>query len=275
MRQNRLLGAQINLDYAWRLIRLPVDLVFVIHLTFCFESPTISLRFWLLLRRCYGIGTGARTLAPSRNNTSSPTLNDALLPTQFERYEYLATGATAGGLPPLLSSSPAQTSVWLLLLTRVRLSRMLCAVVLIEGGLDRERRLAVFIRARCDPTARRASPSRKRIVLKPDKLSSHGRVFSHRFEQADCDPNHTSLQSKPWHARNLPVGDVRPHKALSMGLADIRIQRPKFAPKGIGSRSDSARRTKSQRTDTDQRGAFGSGMRSSDGSADQGTAATE
>jgi hypothetical protein len=78
MRQNCLLGAQINLDYVWRLIRLPVDSVFVIHLAFCLESPTVSLPCCLLLIRCYGIGTSVRTLDSTRKNTSSRNLNDAL-----------------------------------------------------------------------------------------------------------------------------------------------------------------------------------------------------
>ena len=55
--------AEYARDAGWRLIRLPIGSVFVIHLAFCLESPTISLPRCLPLRRCYGIGTSARTLA--------------------------------------------------------------------------------------------------------------------------------------------------------------------------------------------------------------------
>ena len=56
-----------------------------------------------------------------------------------------------------------------------RVPRILGAVVIVEGGLDRERRFVMFVGAGFDPAASRASPSRERAVVQPDKVSRHGR----------------------------------------------------------------------------------------------------
>jgi hypothetical protein len=88
---------------------------------------------------------------------------------------------------PLSSRASRRTSIrsslWPLPLIRIAVERMLSAVVLIESSLDRERRFVAFFCSGFDPSARGASPSRKRTVLQPDKLSSHGRIFSHMFER--------------------------------------------------------------------------------------------
>jgi hypothetical protein len=68
-------------------------------------------------------------------------------------------------------------------LSRAGVPRILGAVVRIEGCLDGESGFAAFICAGFEPTTRSASPGCKGAVLQPDKLSSHGRIFLHRFER--------------------------------------------------------------------------------------------
>jgi hypothetical protein len=71
-------------------------------------------------------------------------------------------------------------------------TRILDAVVRVEGGLDSKRRLAAFAGTGFDPSARSASPSRESAVLQPDYVSRHSRIFSHMFCAAGCDSNHIS-----------------------------------------------------------------------------------